>query len=793
MKVSYKWLKELVEFDWPPEELASRLTLAGLEVSDIQTNTHNWDKIVVGEILAINPHLRNPNLLVCQVNVGTHNLNIVCGAKNIKVNDKVPVALLGAVLPDGQQIGEKEITGVRSFGMLCSERELNLGANTTEIMILDPNIKRGVSLFKGLDLEDYIIDIDLTPNRPDCLSVLGIAREIFALGGKNLKKISPRVKEVSRRASHHIKVILENKSDCPRYAARIIKNITIKNSPAWLVRKIEALGIRAINNIVDVTNYVMLELGHPLHAFDLTHFSSKKVLVRRGFPREKMRTLDGVERELSPNILLITNGNKPVAMAGIIGGEKSEVTDTTTDILLESACFNPRVIREGRIALGITTEASQRFEKGTSPEAVSLAIDRAAQLIAETSGGEVLKGRVDNYPKPEKTKTIVLVPERVNQLLGTELNSKSMASILKKLQFPVKLNGTLKVKIPFFRRDIFHYSDLVEEIARIHGYEKIPINQEAGGDFVTSLPSEEKFLRRLKNILVGSGFSEVVTNSFTSPKLQEDLEVRFHPLRLLNPLSEELSVLRRSLLPSLLSVIQWNQNRNEKDLRVFEVGKIYGKNPDGTVVEKSCLGLALTGNRFPRNWEGKEEKIDFFDLKGYWEILQENLELKPAQITPDELKICQAGECFTLKHQDETLGVMGKVSSEYSDKFDIREEVYFLEVEMEKLMQLQLKQKKFTSLPKFPPVDRDLALVVDDELYSAEIQKLILKNGGNLIEAVELFDIYRGDPVPPGKKSLAYSIRYRSNVKTLTDPEVDEIHRRIINELKQHFKAEIRS
>ena len=469
------------------------------------------------------------------------------------------------------------------------------------------------------------------------------------------------------------------------------------------------------------------------------------------------------------------------------------MTDTTTEILLESACFNPKVIREGRIALGITTEASQRFEKGTSPEAVSLALDRAAQLIAETSGGEVLRGRVDNYPKPEKTKIIVLVPDRVNQLLGTELSSKSMTSILKKLQFPVQLNGTLKVKIPFFRRDIFHYSDLVEEIARIHGYEKIPINQKAGGDFVTSLPSEEKFLRQLRNILVGSGFSEVVTNSFVNPKLQQDLEVRFHPLRLLNALSEELSVLRRALLPSLLSVIQWNQNRKEKNLRVFEVGKIYGKNPDSTMVEKSCLGLALTGNRFPRNWEGKEEKVDFFDLKGAWEALQENLELKPTQIEPDELRICEAGECFTLKHQDETIGVMGRVSSEYLEKFDIKEEVYFLEVEVEKLRQLRLKQKKFTPLPKFPPVERDLALVVDDEVYSAEIQKLILKNGGNLIEEVELFDIYRGDPVPSGKKSLAYAIRYRSNTKTLTDPEVDEIHRRIINELKQHFKAEIRS
>jgi len=793
MKVSYKWLKELVEFDWSAEELASRLTLTGLEVGDIQTNTHNWDKIVIGEILAINPHLRNPNLSVCQVNVGTQNLNIVCGANNIKVNDKVPVALLGAVLPDGQRIGERDISGVRSFGMLCSERELNLGADTTEIMILDPNIKRGVSLFKGLDLEDYILDIDLTPNRPDCLSVLGIAREIHALGGRNLKKIIPRVKEVSQRASNHINVILENKSDCPRYTARIIRNNTIKNSPAWLVKKIEALGIRAINNIVDVTNYVMLELGHPLHAFDLAHFSTKKVLVRRGFPREKMRTLDGVERELSPNILLITNGDKPVAIAGIIGGEKSEVTDTTTEILLESACFSPKVIREGRIALGITTEASLRFEKGTSPEAVSLALDRAVQLIAETSGGEVLKGKVDNYPKPEKSKTIVLVPQRVNQLLGTELNSRSMTSILKKLQFPVKLDGTLKVKIPFFRRDIFHYTDLVEEIARIYGYEKIPLNQKAGGDFVTSLPSEEKFLRQLKNILAGSGFSEVVTNSFANPKLQNDLEVRFHPLRLLNPLSEELSVLRRALLPGLLAVIQWNQNRKENNVRVFEVGKIYGKNPDGSIVEKSCLGLALTGNRFPRNWEGKEEKIDFFDLKGAWEALRENLELKPAQIEADELKICEAGECFTLKLQDETLGIMGKVSAEYLEKFDIKEEVYFLEVEVEKLRQLQSKQKKFIPLPKFPPLERDLALVVDDEVYSAEIQKVILKNGGNLIEEVELFDIYRGDPVLAGKKSLAYAIRYRSHTRTLTDPEVDEIHRKITNELKQHFKAEIRS
>ncbi len=793
MKVSYKWLKELVDFDWSPEELALRLTMAGLDVAGIQTNTHNWDKIVVGEILAINPHLRNPNLSVCQVNVGDHSLNIVCGANNIKVNNKVPVALIGTVLPAGQQIIEKEILGVRSFGMLCSERELNLGANTTEIMILDPNIKRGVSLYRGLDLEDYIIDIDLTPNRPDCLSVLGIAREIFALGGRNFKKIAPKVKEVSQRASGQIKVILENKNDCPRYAARIIKNVSIKNSPAWLVQKIEALGIRAINNIVDVTNYVMLELGHPLHAFDLTHFPSQKVLVRRGFPREKMRTLDGVERELSTTTLLITNGEKAVAVAGIIGGEKSEVTDATKDILLESACFNPQVIRQGRMALGVITEASQRFEKGTSPETVILAIDRTAQLIAETSAGKVLKGRVDNYPRPEKIKTIVLVPERINQLLGTQLKSKEMVSILKKLQFPVAQNGKLKVKVPSFRRDIFHYSDLVEEVARIYGYQKIPINQRAGGSLVTTLLAEEKFIKKTRNTVAGLGFSEVVTNSFISPKVQENLEVRFHSVRLLNPISEELSVLRRSLLPSLLSVIQWNQNRKETDLRIFEIGKIYGKNPDGTMLEKSNLGLVLTGKRFPQSWEGREENTNFFDLKGCWETLQENLGFRNTEMMAEDSNLFEPGQSFILKNQEEMVGVMGKVAQEYLESFDIKPEVYFLEVELPKLLEWPSQEKKFEPLPKFPPVDRDLAVVVEDQVCSSQITEQVKKTGGDLVEEINLFDIYRGDQIPEGKKSLAYAIRYRSGTKTLTDFEVDEIHNNIVNQLKQHFKAQIRA
>ncbi len=793
MKVSYKWLKGLVDFDWSADELALRLTMAGLDVAGIQTNTHNWNKIVVGEILAINPHLRNPKLSVCQVNVGDHSLNIVCGANNIQVNHKVPVALIGAVLPDGQKIAEKEILGVKSFGMLCSERELNLGANTSEIMILDPNLIRGVSLYKGLSLQDYILDIDLTPNRPDCLSVLGVAREIYALGGRNLKKISPKVKEVSQRASAHFKVIIENKNDCPRYAARIIKNVSIKNSPAWLVQKIEALGIRAINNVVDATNYVMLELGHPLHAFDLKHFPSEKVLVRRGFPRERMRTLDGVERELSPVNLLITNGEEPVAIAGIIGGEKSEVTDSTSDILLESACFNPQVIRQGRMALGIITEASQRFEKGTSPEAVCLALDRASQLIAENSGGEVLQGRVDNYSQPEKAKTMVLIPERVNQLLGTQLKSKEMVSILKKLEFPVELNGKLKIKVPHFRRDIFHYSDLVEEIARIYGYEKIPISQKAGGNLVTALPPEERFLKKIRNILVGLGFSETVTNSFISPKDQESLEVRFHPIRVLNPISEELSVLRRSLLPSLLSVIQWNQNRKESDLRIFEIGKVYGKNPDGTMVERTNLGLVLTGNRFPQSWEAKEEKVDFFNLKGSWEALDENLELRKTDVVAEESSLFEPGQSFTLRIGSQVIGEMGKVTQEFLENFDIKEELYFLEIELLKLMEFQSQTKKFEPLPKFPPVDRDLALVVEDEIYSSQIIEKIKKTGGDLVEEVNLFDIYRGDQIPEGKKSLAYAIRYRSTNKTLTDSEVDEIHNDIVTQLKQHFRAQIRA
>lgn len=793
MKVSYKWLKELVEFDWSADELALRLTMAGLDVAGIQTNTHNWDKIVVGEILAINPHLRNPKLSVCQVNVGDHSLNIVCGANNIQVNNKVPVALIGAVLPDGQKIAEKEILGVKSFGMLCSERELNLGANTTEIMILDPNLIRGVSLFKGLSLQDYILDIDLTPNRPDCLSVLGIAREIFALGGRNLKKIKPNLKEVSQRASAHFRVIIENKNDCPRYAARIIKNVSIKNSPAWIVQKIEALGIRAINNVVDTTNYVMLELGHPLHAFDLQHFPSDKVLVRRGFPRERMRTLDGVERELSPSNLLITNGEEPVAIAGIIGGEKSEVTESTKDILLESACFNPQVIRQGRMALGVVTEASQRFEKGTSPEAVALALDRAARLIAENSGGEVLQGRVDNYPQPEKPKTIVLVPEKANELLGAQLKSKEMVSILKKLEFSVAQNGKLKVKVPYFRRDIFHYSDLVEEIARIYGLEKIPISQKAGGNLITNLTAEEKFLKKIRNILVGLGFSESVTNSFISPKMQESLEARFHPMRVLNPISEELSVLRRSLLPSLLSVIQWNQNRKENDLRIFEIGKVYGKNPDGTILERANLGLVLSGNRFPPSWETEEEKVDIFDLKGTWEALGENLELRKTEVMAEESNLFEPGQSFVLKIGGQVVGEMGKVTQEYLENFDLKEDLYFLEIELPKLMEFQSQAKKFEPLAKYPPVDRDLALVVEDQVYSSQIIEQIKKAGGNLVEEVSLFDIYRGDQIPSGKKSLAYAIRYRSGTKTLTDSEVDEIHNNIVNQLKQHFKVQIRA
>lgn len=792
-----KWLREFVDFGVPVDELASRLTDAGLEVATVTPVGGDLDGVVVGRIEKVSRHPEAEKLSVCEVTVGRESLQIVCGAPNVSEKAKVPVALVGAELPGGVRISKSNLRGVDSVGMICSERELDIGEDEEGIMILEPELEVGQPLSSALELGDWILDFDLTPNRPDCLSIVGVAREVAALCGGELRRPWGKLHEVSQGTEERVEVEILDLVGCPRYTARVIEEVKIKESPFWLKRKLYSAGMRPINNVVDVANLVMLEMGHPLHAFDYDLFTSlgpqgrKKVVVRRAADGEKFITLDEVERTLNPEALLISDGAVPVAIAGIMGGLKSEVGPTTRNILLESAYFDPKVIRRGRLSLGLSTESSQRFERGADPNGVVAAADRVAELLETLAEGKVLRGVVDSYPAPIRPLKITLRPSRVNQLLSTDLERERIESILSSLDCSVSDDGELQVEVPTFRPDLTREIDLVEEVARIHGYGNIDTCLRAAGNLVTQVHWEDDLTRKVKHFLAGSGLCEVITNNLVDPDLLANLTPDAARIEIQNPLSHELSVLSTTLAYGLLSVVSRNKNRMEKNVRIFELGKVFFARKDQLPDERFLLGMAISGSREPRHWESKEAEVDLYDLKGMVERLCDHLAL-PLELEPGQSPFLRPDRSFDLVNGDESIGILGEVAQDILKVFGIKDKVFWAELDFGRVAALVPRTGRFSSLPKFPPVDRDLALVAHQSLASQAIRARIIEVGGDLIQEVTLFDVYRGKQVPAGKKSLAYSICYRSREKTLTDEEVDEIHRKVISELQKTFGISLR-
>jgi len=798
MKVSLKWVKEFVDFDLPVDQLATRLTDAGLEVGGISHPGGDLEGVVVGQIKEVARHPKADKLSVCRVNVGSDQLQIVCGAPNVIPKAKVPVALVGARLPGGIEIRKTALRGVESWGMICSEKELDLGEVEDGIMVLEGDLQVGQALSSALELDDWILDVDLTPNRPDCLSIRGVAREVAALCGSRLKREKTKLQERgSQPAKESVQIEIDDPEACPRYAARVIKGVKIKESPFPVKRKLYSAGMRPINNVVDATNLVMLELGHPLHAFDYRLFAGhgksgqKKVVIRRAKKSEKFTTLDQVERTLNPEVLLITDGNEPVAIGGIMGGLKSEVSPDTDTVLLESAYFDPRVIRRGRMFLGLSTESSQRFERGADPDGVPEAADRAAQLLEELAGGEVARGLVDSYPRKIHPVQINLRPKRVNRLLSTDLSTTQMKNILTSLGLEVKENQEFEVQIPTFRPDLTREIDLVEEIARIHGYANIKTSLRASGSLVTHVLPEDELIRQTKHFLSGKGCFEVITNNLVDPKILARLRPDQTQVTIQNPLSQELSVLSNTLAYGLLGVVSRNKNHLEKNVRIFELSKVFytgkGKLPE----ERLHLGVAISGERRPRHWEWEEAEADLYDLKGILEELFDNLRLS-FEMKPEEDALFLKQISLAVLMPEGKVGVAGEVCEEVRKIFGIKDRVFLAELDFRKIGARVSQEIGLSPLPKFPPADRDIAVVADEGLTSGAIKAKIEEVGADLIEEVTLFDVYHGKQVPPGKKSLAYSIRYRSRERTLTDDEVDNIHRKVVSELEKAMGITLR-
>ncbi len=783
MQTSYKWLLEWVDFSFSPQELAEKLTGIGLAVETVEPLFPKLDGVLVGKVELVEKHPEADRLTVCTVSLGAEKKRVVCGASNVASGQKIAYAPVGSKLPTGAQIGQANIRGVESAGMICSEFELGLGTDKDGIMVLDSGVV-GKKLSDELNLEDWKIAVELTPNRPDCLSVAGIAREIAALVGGKLKHPKTAFKEADEPASRFVSVQTADPERCPRYAARLLRKIKTGPSPFWLKKKIIAGGMRPINNAVDITNLVMLEWGHPLHAFDFKRFGSARVLVRRAGEGEKLKTLDGVERSLTAEDLLITSGKAPTALAGVMGGLESEIQEGTAEVLLEAAYFDPRGIRRTRKRLGLMTESALRFEKGTDISVIPTALDRAAQLFAELAGGEVLSGIVEVYPKPKPPQKLTLRPMRVAQILGAEISSPQAVDYLTRLEMIVTPGKELTVTVPSFRVDIQEEADLIEEVARLYGYDKIPAVQRGGGPLVPNLPAFETAAFRLRELLTGCGFSEAVASPLGNPKSFTKAGFAEPFAALANPLSDELSVLRPTLLVSLAEAAGRNQAGGNLAVRLFELAKTF--HPGNPPEECWRLGLALSAAATP-HWREKGRTADFHDMAGVLEKLFAVFLRQPVTLARRETLPAFFEQEFELKVGGQPLGLVGELNPEWIKELHFKKPCYLAEIDWELFLKLTGVEKPFTPFFRFPAVERDAALIAPTELLVGDVLEEIRNVKEPLLEKFELFDLYTGPQAGEGKKSLALSFRYRSNEKTLTDAETDAVHEKLVGRLVSRF------
>lgn len=816
MNVTLNWLKDYIDFEFSPGELADRLTMLGVEVEAIKQLGAGLERVVVGKVNAVGPHPNADKLVLCQVDIGeAEELQIVCGAPNVREGMLAPVATIGATLPIGLTIKSAKLRGAVSQGMLCSEKELGFSEDAAGLMELPTDISVGTPLIAALGLDDVMFELEITPNRPDCLSLIGVAREIRAETGNPLKLPSVDLQENETDIRDLTSVTIDAPDLCLRYAARVIQGVSVGESPAWLRQRLESVGIGVVNNIVDITNFVLMEYGQPLHAFDyhkltdvkygLTSCTLRRIVVRRAAAGEKLTTLDETDRELTADMLVIADAEKPVALAGIMGGYDSEITETTCDVLLESAYFNPSSIRATAKALGMNTEASYRFERGADPGVVLAALDRAAELIAELAGGTVCKGTVDVYPGKQPLTEIKLRPDRVNFVLGTEIEKSEMEQILMRLGFDVRSSRhtpcavnaeeNYQVTVPTFRSDITREIDLIEEIARVYGYYNIPTTLPKGDIPVPTPNPKVEVRRRIKRFLLAAGMMEAVNYSFCDPNCFEKVRLPSdsplcRTLQLRNPLSPEMSVLRTTLVPGLLENTQYNRNHQINAIALFEIGGVFvqdcnHKEPERVAgVIAGQIGDGVYGNLY--------RDPDFFDIKGLVEGMLGVCGITEYTLQKTDVPTFHPGRNAEVLLADTRIGTFGEAHPEVLENYDLPYKAYLFEFDLEALVSATVFSRRFEPISIYPKVERDLAIVVGKDVLSDMPIELIYTTGGELVELVRLFDVYEGEQVPEGKKSLAYTIVYHSAAETLTDKAVNALHKQVVEHLHQELGAELR-
>lgn len=803
MKVTLNWLQDYVDLsDLSAERLADGLTMAGLEVEALTPVGRELAPILVGQILEIRKHPQADRLSLCLVALGKENVEIVCGAGNIRVGDRVPVALPGTRLPSGIEVQAAVIRQVASAGMLCSEQELGLSEDHSGIMILPPETPVGLSLSRALDLEDTLVEVNVTPNRADCLSHIGIAREISAIFIRPLRipdvSAAPGGETVRARTS----VAIEAPQHCPRYAARLLEGVTIAPSPLWLRRRLNAVGIRSINNVVDVTNFILMELGQPLHGFDFDSLEENRIVVRTASPGEKLTTLDGQERNLTPEMLVIADARKGVALAGIMGGQETEIQPRTRNILLESAYFDPPGIRRTAKRLSLSTEASIRFERGIDIEGVVPALNRAALMIRELAGGQIISGLIDQYPRPPAFSPILLNTRKTGRFLGIPVSVDEVIDISRRLGFSAAVQGNDRVEVipPSFRRDLTRPVDLMEEVARLIGYDQIPATVPDVASHTQREPETLKIRQRIREILTGLGFDEIITYSFISEKqnalfLTSGASDQSLMVRLGNPISDDQSVMRVSLLPGLLMTMNRNWSQRNLDLRLFETGKIFfpSSEPNTLPLENNRLALLWTGRRVPEAHYFKAEKADFYDLKGVLEDFLEALGLPDYSFQSGPVPAhCHPEQYARIYGREQLLGELGEISPLHRDEFDLKETAFLLDLDLDLIGPQLCRVPLFKPWPRFPEITRDMALIIDESVLWKDIREEVLSLKESLIEDVELFDLYQGKPIPEGKKNLGVRIHFRSPERTLSDEEVNAIHERLLQQVLDTFQGTLR-
>ena len=799
MKVSREWLEEYSDIDVDTVKLGDILTMAGQKVETIEQRGNDIKNVVVGKILEIKKHTDSDHLVITKVDVGTEILQIVTGANNIKVGDIVPIAKDGSELPGGKKIKKGSLRGVDSCGMMCSIGELGIDLNEYPnqiedgIMILDKSFesKLGENIVDVLNLKEDIIDFEITPNRPDCLSVEGLGRETAVALGKDFKNPRKNIDELKvedKEELEGLKVDIKAPDLCYRYIARIVKNVKIGQSPEWMVRRLKACGVRSINNIVDITNYVMLEMGQPMHAFDINSINGKHIIVRRANNGEKITTLDETERILDENDLVIADETKPVAIAGVMGGLNSEIESDTNTVVFEAAVFYGGTVRKTSKKVGLRTESSSRFEKGLSAENALRAVNRAVELVEMLGIGEVVDGKIDKYPTKQEKREIKLEPDRINSLIGTNLSKEEMIDILNKLD--IKVENDI-AHVPYFRMDLEQMADLAEEVARFYGYDKIDGSLMKSETTIGLRTKAQKIEKKVMETLQNEGFSEIYTYGFINKKELEKCnipdEVRKLSICISNPLNDDFKYMRPSTVPSMMNTISFNINQKNEDVFLFDISRNY-KNINNVVesgevpLEEKILTLGMYG-----------KDCDFYILKGVIENILEQISVNKYDIEKEvNNRTYHTGRCANIKVGIDNIATFGEVHPEVLQNYDIQKRVYLAEINLSKLTKYARENKKYAEVPKFPAVERDIAIIVDENVEVGKIEKVITKKAKKILESAKLFDIFRNEKIGENKKSVAYSLSFRDKNKTLSDDEVNQIMENIISELEKEFNAELR-